>query len=121
MGTEGKEGGVIRIYVAGPYTATEVAEVESNVQKAIDAGEALAQCGYAALVPHLNRYWDLRHPHSYSHWMDWCLSWLAVADAVLRIPGNSPGAEREVDYAEKHNIPVFSSIESLRSYYESEP
>jgi hypothetical protein len=46
--------------------------------------------------------------------LDYDLNWLAKCDAVLRLPGASSGADREVEYAQKLGIPVFYSIEEIR-------
>jgi hypothetical protein len=41
------------------------------------------------------------------------LAWLAKCDAVLRITGESPGADREVKEAMRLNIPVYLGIDQL--------
>jgi hypothetical protein len=44
------------------------------------------------------------------------LAWVEVADAVLRIPGESSGAEREVAHALHHGKPVFTSVEDVLAW-----
>jgi hypothetical protein len=39
--------------------------------------------------------------------------WVLRCDALLRLPGESQGADAEVELAKKHGIPVFYSIEEL--------
>jgi hypothetical protein len=41
------------------------------------------------------------------------LPWVSVADAVLRLPGTSPGADREVALALSLGIPVYYDIEEM--------
>ena len=35
----------------------------------------------------------------YETWMEYDLAWLGACEALLRLPGHSPGADREVRYA----------------------
>lgn len=99
-----------RIYVAGPYTLGDVAV---NVATAIEYGDRLLTMGFSPFVPHLCHFWHYKHPHHYEEWLDWCLEWVEQCDALLRIPGESKGADREVMHAIKHGIPVYTSIESM--------
>lgn len=101
---------IMAIYIAGPYTN---GDTEENVQIAIDMAERLFALGYMPFVPHLNHYWHLRHPRSYEHWMQWCCARLSKCDAVLRLEGESEGADDEVALAREFEIPVLHSIEKL--------
>jgi hypothetical protein len=58
---------------------------------------------------------------SHADWLDMDFAWVAVSDAVLRLPGESVGADKEVEHARKLGIPVFTDIPALRAYFESEP
>lgn len=44
------------------------------------------------------------------------LDFIPACEAVLRVPGESAGADRECAFAEANGIPVFHSIESLIGY-----
>lgn len=100
----------LRVYVAGPYSA----DPETCTAQAIMAGNELLDAGCAPFVPHLSHYWHTLHTERhYEDWMRIDLAWITCADAVLRIPGDSPGAEREVELAAQHGIPVFDSIDEL--------
>ncbi len=83
------------------------------MEKAIDAAEALLAMGHAPLVPHLNHFWHARSPQPDRVWLDLDLAWLEVADAVLRLPGASEGADEECRLAAKRGIPVYDAIEGL--------
>lgn len=37
-------------------------------------------------------------------------------DALYRMEGDSPGADREVEFANMHNIPVFFDIDDLNEW-----
>ena len=93
-----------RVYVAGPYTH---GDVEANVREAIAASDMLLEAGYAPYCPHMSHFWHRQHPHDYETWMALDMAWLAQCDALIRLPGESPGADREVLFAQHHNIPVY--------------
>ena len=99
-----------RVYVAGPYTRGDVA---INVRTALESADCLLSLGYAPFVPHLTHLWHLTFPHPYQVWIDLDLEWVAICDAVLRIPGESGGADGETAYAIERGIPVYGSIREL--------
>lgn len=50
---------------------------------------------------------------SHADWLAVDLAWVAVSDAVLRLPGESTGADIEMAEALRLGIPVFTSIPDL--------
>lgn len=103
-----------KIYVAGPYTK---GDVEKNVRNAIKAANKLADLGFAPFVPHLTHFWHLQFPRSYDFWLDLDNQFLPHCDCLLRLPGESSGAEKEVALAERLGIPVFNDIIELSNFY----
>jgi len=101
---------MIKVYVAGPYTKGDVA---INVRGALTAGEHLAQRGFAPYVPHLTHFWHLVHPHEVDFWYAYDMHWLECCDCLLRIPGESTGADKEIERMKELGKPVFYDIESL--------
>lgn len=115
-----------RIYVAGPISK---GDLRANVVQAHGAGIALLKAGFAPMVPHGSCFWgNLRlslaagmafvpeASHSgigHAEWLDVDLAWVAVCDGVLRLPGESVGADLEVAFAREQGIPVFTSIDDL--------
>ena len=95
---------MLKVYVSGPYTK---GNVEQNVLNAIDASSELISIGLAPFCPHLSHYVDQAHPHSWQKWMDIDLEFLSDCDIVLRLPGESKGADLEVETANKAGIPIF--------------
>jgi hypothetical protein len=100
----------LKVYIAGPYSK---GDVEANVRVAIDHANILLSFGYAPYVPHLNHFWNSVHKHSYEDWMALDLEFLRTCHALLRIPGKSPGADREVEEARKLGIQVYRGLEEL--------
>ena len=94
------------IYVAGPYSSNHT----NGVREALGAAEKIWADGGIPVVPHLTHFWDLMHPHGYEEWMDYDEALLARCDALVRIPGNSKGADREVQFAVDAGIPLFHGV-----------
>jgi hypothetical protein len=99
-----------KVYVAGPLSK---GNMMSNIRDAINAGMPLWVAGYAVYIPHTTAFIDFVWYMDYEEWLKYDDEWLKVCDAVLRIPGESSGADREVKLAHSLGIPVFHSIESL--------
>jgi hypothetical protein len=102
------------VYVAAPMTRGVIAH---NVHHAINVGAELLAAGYAPFVPHLSQLWDMVRPTAYEDWLDYDFAWIDVCHAVLRLPGDSPGADREVAHAASKGVPVFYSIRELREHF----
>jgi nucleoside 2-deoxyribosyltransferase len=99
------------VYIAGPLGSRPA--WPANIQRAIDAAQLVINAGHAPVVPHLLTHLDLDIERTYETWMRLDLATLAKCDAVLRIPGDSPGADREVAEAQRLGIPVVHSVADL--------
>jgi hypothetical protein len=105
-----------RIYIAGPITKGPLAD---NIRRATEAGVALLRAGYAPLVPHLTCYYGGPVPEVLpcgtraEDWWAADLPWVAVSHAVLRLPGESVGADMETALAERLGIPVYHDLGTL--------
>lgn len=105
---------IARVYVAGPYTKGDVA---INVRNAYEAANRLADLGFAPFVPHATHFWHMLFPRPYEFWLDLDAQFLPFCEAVLRLPGLSSGADKEVDLARTLGIPVFTEIEELTKHF----
>jgi len=101
----------VKIYIASPYSSQ--GDKLQNVRTAILAGEAVSALGHTPFIPVLNHFWDRLFPHDEKFWIDYDIKWLEVCDAVLRLDGESKGADIEVAVAEKLGIPVYYSFRGL--------
>jgi hypothetical protein len=101
---------MLKIYIASPYTEGDTAV---NVRRQIDMAEALMRLGYAPYAPLMCHFQHLVHPHVGRHWLDLDLHWVEVCDAVLRLEGNSRGADEEVAWAGVRGIPVYYNLDEL--------
>lgn len=110
----------IRLYIAGPIRKGNLAD---NIQKATDVACAFAKLGYAPFVPHLSCYFDgpdgecsnsascvqpkAENRLNAEEWIRIDLAWVEAADILIRIRGESAGADAEIAHAKEHGIMVF--------------
>jgi len=104
----------IKVYIASPYTKGDPAV---NVKRQIDMADTLMNYGYVPFVPLLSHFQHLCKPRVYQDWIDYDLEWVASCDCLLRLKGESSGADNEVKEAESLNIPVFYSLDGINDYY----
>jgi hypothetical protein len=105
------------VYVAGAYSADDLEQIELNVAKAMDTGDRIEDSGLVyAVIPHLSHFRHQRLERSYRHWMAADFALLDRCDALLRMPGPSKGADREVAFAGNRGIPVFNDEAALLTW-----
>lgn len=109
---------MLRIYIAGPITK---GDYMINVRKAIDAAHALREHGLVPFVPHLSALWHLAYPRDYEDWMEYDFVWVRQCHALYRVPGESSGADREMEHARQFNIPVFVDMADLIEWARKQP
>jgi hypothetical protein len=80
----------MRVYITGPYSKGDVV---INVRNAIRIADLLLAIGHHPFVPHLTHLWYLISPKPYEDWLAIDLVWLRQCECVLRIPGESSGAD----------------------------
>lgn len=97
----------LRVYIASPYTVGDKAK---NVATQMKVGDQLIGLGFAPFIPTITHYQDSFYPRSYEEWMEYLLEWVLTCDVVYRLPGESPGADREVELAKQYGIPVCYSL-----------
>lgn len=52
-------------------------------------------------------------PHEIDFWYQYDFEWLEKCDAVYRLPGESVGADKEVERAKELGKPVFHSFKEV--------
>lgn len=96
-----------KVYISGPITK---GNRTSNFAQACHAQKTLMAAGFAVLNPMLS----MMHPDAWNidheTWVANDLPWVACADVVLRLPGESDGAERECEFARHNNIAVIHTV-----------
>jgi hypothetical protein len=104
------------VYVAGPLMSVGVQA--TNVRRGALAALTLMRAGIDAFCPHFSWFADLfeDEPPSYERWISLDFNVLGRCDALLRLPGKSPGADREVALALEKGIPVFNTVEKVLAW-----
>jgi len=102
---------VIRVYVAGPVGKTDAGR-SARLEAGESAGVSLIRSGLVPVIPHLYaRLPGADDLLSYEGWMALCFCLLDSCEWLVRIPGESPGADREVARARAQGKPVFFGVE----------
>lgn len=92
------------IYISCPYTKGDVAV---NVRNSVFAADQVIACGHLPYNPLLSHFHHIISPHNYAYWMELDLKLIYKMDAVIRLAGESAGADKECELARRLGIPVF--------------
>lgn len=82
-----------------------------NVRRGMDLAVRLLDAGHSPYLPHLSWFLDLTHPRTWARWIEHDLVWMRACACVIRIPGLSDGADKEVEEALVVGIPVMTEEE----------
>lgn len=105
----------IRVYIAGPITNGDQLR---NIGVAIEAFNSLLSMGYVPFCPHAMTYTaHMVCPRAHGEWMEFDYQWLEQCHCVLRLPGESTGADLEVVHAGSNGIPVFHTIGDMDVWF----
>ena len=99
-----------KVYIASPYTLGDVAV---NVKLQIDTADTLMNFKLLPIVPLYSHFQHMVHPRPYQDWIDIDLELVKISDCVLRLGGESKGADGEVKLAKELKIPVYYSLLEL--------
>ena len=104
---------MIKVFISSAYT---IGDIAVNVKRQIDMANDLMDAGFSPYVPLLSHFQHMAHPRPYEDWTRNDLIWLEVCDCVLRLDGESKGADMECAKAKNYNIPIFHNMEELKKY-----
>lgn|SRR4030065_539677 len=105
------------IYIAAPLSVGNVAH---NIRKVLETAETLIETGdIVPFIPHLSHFWNCMIPHAdtrhkESFWMAYDFDMLLHCDGMIRLPGESIGADMEVEFCKEHGIRIYTLQELLR-------
>lgn len=95
------------VYIAGPMDHGDTA---LNIRRAILVADALLKEGHYPYVPHLDHFWHMICPGTREQWLKLDMAFIAKCDCLLRIAGDSPGADLEVAEAQRLGVPVYGPL-----------
>lgn len=119
---EGSALNTLRVYVAGPYSATSVIDALGNMKRGIALSVRAMHAGVAVYSPWCDFQFglvaDTPDDLTLEQYQMNSLAWLRVSDAVLLAPGwrDSRGTMTEVKLASELGIPVFETLDDLTSW-----
>lgn len=108
------KGGIIMskkiIYISSPYT---IGDQVANVRRQILVADKLLGMGYIPFCPCLSHFWHFVSPKPWETWLEIDIAIIPKCDALLRLDGESKGADKEVALAKELGIPIFYSLKDL--------
>lgn len=108
---------MLKVYIAGPISKGNQFQ---NVARGIRVGSEVMRMGACPFVPHLSALWDMVDGDlssiQYDTWLAMDFEWIKCCDCLLRLPGESKGADLEVEFALQQGVPVFESISDLAGF-----
>lgn len=118
---------MLYVYIAGPYAGdaphdyTGYVEIDRNILQAKAAFIELANAGIGAFCPHTHsEHFELFAPDVPStYWHELDQHFIKSCDALLRLPGESKGADREVEIAQTLRMPVLYSLAEALEWYKA--
>lgn len=106
------------IYISGPITRGDKIH---NHHQAILAHRELIKLGFSVINPMVSMTYEWNSEIPHEAWLENDLPHVAAAEAVLRLPGESLGAEMECLYAEECGVPIYTSVEDLICVFSHRP
>jgi hypothetical protein len=103
-----------RVYIAGPMTRGDKID---NLAGALKTYRTLMAAGFAPICPQLTYFAEPFVRQTHTQWLEADLPWVDVSDALLRLPGESLGADLEEGRARVVGVPVFDSVEALFHHF----
>ncbi len=107
--------------MAGPYRADTQEGIGANVRRAVAAGNEIIQVGQWPLIPHTSMVYDIYREElglpvlDFKRWMEWSYELLSHCDALYFL-AESEGANLELQFALRNNMPVFLSIQEIMEH-----
>lgn len=95
------------VYVAGPITGDPF----GCVRQAAEAFDRCRAAGVVPFLPQLSVIHEMVRPLPYEAWLDYDRDVIRHCEALVRLPGDSPGADSEVALAHQLRLPVFDAPE----------
>jgi len=110
-----------KIYIAGKLNADAVGYIK-NMYRMIKTAKLVRDNGYAVFVS-CNDFLEglVDGGFDYNDYFDNGSAWLLVSQAIFLTPGweSSEGTKREIELAKENNIPIFSEIDEMNSYFKN--
>jgi NTP pyrophosphatase (non-canonical NTP hydrolase) len=94
----------MKVYIAGPINSSGL--FIENLRRALRVATILKNEGFYPFIPNLFLTWQVYDNMSEHTMLEMDRVWLLSCDAMVRIPGESKGADQEERWATEAGIPV---------------
>ena len=114
---------ILRVYVAGSYSANNVLDILKNIGKGEKVCADLFLTGkYAPFCPWHDKDYVVKNPDkdfTVELFYKYSIKWLEVSEIMLVLPGweTSKGTIAEMEIAARLGIPVVMSVDQLDRFY----
>lgn len=112
---------MLKVYVAGKYSADNVLDVLKNIGRGEKMCAKLFSMGFAPFCPWHDKSYvidNCEDDFTVKQFYDYSMAWLDVSDCIYLLSGwrSSKGTLAEIERATEINIPVFQTLEALKRY-----
>jgi hypothetical protein len=110
---------MIKVYVAGPYSADNVITVLDNIREGQRMATKVLLAGYSPFCPWLDFHFQLMLRDGERLTVDdyyrYSIAWLEVSNVMLVLPGysESGGTMAEIKRAQELNIPIYYDFNAM--------
>jgi hypothetical protein len=102
------------IYLAHPISKGNQFQ---NVRNAVIEADKLMKLGYIVFNPGLSALHDMIIKDTpYELYMTQDFAWIEKCDCLIRLPGESSGADREIEHARANGKQVFYGVRAFLDY-----
>lgn len=102
----------MKVYIAAPLTK---GNRTLNIREAFLAAAIVMKLGHTPFVPHNYDFMEMIAGECGSYedfmWID--MEWLSLCDVLIRIPGESSEADREMQYMNNLGRPVYIGLDAF--------
>lgn len=107
-----------RIYIAGPYSASNIIEALNNMRRGMQLSYEVLKAGFAPFVPFFDYHFSLIGETTLDEYYEYSLAWLRASEAILLLRGwqKSSGTLKELAIAQELNLPIFEQLEALKEW-----
>ena len=112
---------MIKVYVAGAYSADNVMEVLQNIGRGQHFAAEVFKMGCAPFCPWHDKEYVIHNydsEFSVEKFYDYSMVWLEASDVLFLVPGweNSKGTQMEIERAKELGMTIIDTLTVLHQY-----
>lgn len=110
-----------KLYLSGPISnggTLSQGQQWCNAIQAMAIATDLSKGGIWVHVPHLTVLFDLMGGRSWEEWLGHDYPLVGLCDGILRLPGESKGANLEVKWAREAGKDIFYNVDAVKEFHD---